>query len=285
MSGYFGNITATGLAAANLDPGVVRDWMQWYIENAHNSQSGVDGVPDDRTIEKDGSVRSRGRPDSTDAYGATFLTLAYTAFASGDPQLRAFLKMHHDDMQRIARSILVTQQSNGLTLARPQHRIAYAIDNEQVYRGLLDGAALMDAAYADRATAAYLRRHAVQVERGIAAVLWDSATQTYRPAVNAFGEGAPADLSIAYPDALAQAYAMYYGVLDARSPVALSLLARAAPALQDPSRGDAGEYRLVLALARRATSGAAIAAQFEPPNVCADAGWYLLTALGGYAQR
>lgn len=275
VNGYFGNITAGGLAAAHQYPGLVRGWMQWYMVNAHDSVSGIEGVPDDRTLLEDGSIVSRGRPDSTDAYGATFLILANAAFASGDPDLQAFLKSRHADVLRIARSILVTQQPDGLTFSRPQHRVAYAIDNEQVYRGLLDGATLMEEAYGDRRSALWMRERAAAVARGIAVVLWDAATQTYRPAAGAAGEGEPADLSVAYPDALAQAYAVYYGVTDARSPRALSLLARAGPALQNPARGDAGEYRLVLLLAQRAAGSMPPPIAFQPPAVCADAGWYL----------
>lgn len=278
MSGYFGNIAATGLAASTLHPEVVLAWMQWYVARAHDSGSGVDGVPDDATQAGDGSFVSRGRPDSTDAYGATFLILARTAFASGDPQVREYLREHRSDVVRIVHSILATQQPNGLTLARPQHRIAYAIDNEQVYRGLLDGAAVMQEAYGDAAAARWMRERAAEVARGLAQVLWDPKTQSYRPEVNPQGDGPAADLSRAYPDALAQAYAVVYGVVDPRSPRAASLLSRAAPALANAATGDATEYRFVLALAQRAMGSEPPlrSAPFQPPPVCADAGWYLL---------
>lgn len=279
VSGYFGNITALGLASAHLEPETVLAWMQWYVSRAHDSGSGVDGVPDDATLLKDGSFRTRGRPDSTDAYGATFLMLARRAFASGDPEIRSFLRLHHSDVVRIAQSTLATQQSNGLTLARPQHRIAYAIDNEQVYRGLSDGAWLMREAYGDSGRAAWLQARALDVARGIAGHLWDPATQTFRPEINAAGAGAAADLSVAYPDALAQAGAIVYGVVDPRSPLAASLLSRAAPALTNPSNGDAVEDRLVLALAQTMMGSRPPVAAFAPPPICADAGWFLQVTL------
>jgi hypothetical protein len=266
------------LASAKLHPETVLGWIQWYVGRAHGSGSGVDGVADDATLLADGSFRTRGRPDSTDAYGATFLMLARRAYASGDPALRGFLRRHRSDVGRIANSILATQQSNGLTLARPQHPIAYAIDNEQVYRGLSDGAWLMQNAYGDTARARLFEKRAAEVARGIAAVLWDPATQTFKPEVNASGTGAAADLARAYPDALAQAYAVMYGVVDSRSPIAASLLSRAAPALTGASAGDGVEYRLVLTLAQRAAGTDAVAV-FEAPPICADAGWYLLTTL------
>ena len=274
ISGYFGNITALGLASVNLHPETVLAWMQWYVSHAHGSGSGVDGVADDGSVLGDGSFRTRGRPDSTDAYGATFLMLARRAYARGDPGLRRFLRLHRYDVERIAHSILATQQSNGLTLARPQHRIAYAIDNEQVYRGLSDGAWLMRQAYGDAEQARLFETRAGEVARGISGILWDPATRTFRPEVDAPGNGPPADLSRAYPDALAQAYAIVYGVVDARSALAASLLSRAAPALANAPAGDAVEYRLVLALAQRAAGTNAVAV-FQAPPICADAGWYL----------
>jgi len=271
VSGYFGNVAASGLAASGLDSKVVREWMQWYVQNAHDSASGVDGVPDDRTMLGDGSVRLRGRPDSTDAYGATFLILARLAYASGDPNARAFLRAHHSDILRIARSIVATQQADGLTFARPQHRIAYAIDNAQAYRGLLEGANLMQQAYGDASSSRWMRERAIAVAAGMESRLWDPVTQTYRP--QGAGRNAPAaNLAIAYPDALAQAYAVYYGVVDPRSARAASLLARAAPAL---GAGEV-EHRLVIALARRASGAPPPRMPFAPPPLCADAGWYLL---------
>jgi hypothetical protein len=277
VSGYFGNLTAAGLVASDSHLDVVADWMDWYMARAHGSGSGVDGVADDGTYEGDGSFESRGRPDSTDAYGATFLILADAAYESGDPPLRALIRRRRPVIGRIAASMLATQQSNGLTFSRPQHRVAYAIDNEQVYRGLLDAADLWERAYSDASAAAVFRSRAAQVEAGIAAVLWDPATQSYRPEVDSRGIGAPADLTLPYPDALAQAMAVIYGVVPPGSLTASTLLARASAALLVPVNGDADEYRPVVALAREmAGENAGDVLPFAPPPICADAGWYLL---------
>ncbi len=276
ISGYFGNLTAAGLVAARMHLDVALGWMRWYVASAHGSGSGVDGVPDDATIEPGGLARSLGRPDSTDAYGATFLSLTYAAYQTGDPAMRAFIADHRGDIRRIALSIVATQQPNGLTWSRPQHRIAYAIDNEQVYRGLLDGVKLMREAYHDAYMANHLHAYAAATQAGLWRTLWDPGTQTFRPYVGASGSGPQADLSRAYPDALAQVLAIVYGVADPSSPLASALLARAAPALSDPSRGDAVEYRYAMAYAKR-LMGSDVAGQlaFAGPSLCADAGWLL----------
>ena len=276
ISGYFGNLTAAGLVAARMHLDVALGWMRWYVANARGSGSGVDGVPDDATIEPRGLLRSLGRPDSTDAYGATFLSLTYAAYQIGDPAMRAFIADHRGDLRRIALSIVATQQPNGLTWSRPQHHIAYAIDNEQVYRGLLDGVKLMREAYHDAYMANRLHAYAVATHAGLWHTLWDPGTQTFRPYVGASGTGPQADLSRAYPDALAQVLAIVYGVVDPSSPLASALLARAAPALSDPNRGDVVEYRYAIAYAKR-RMGSDVAGQlaFTDPPLCADAGWLL----------
>jgi hypothetical protein len=277
VSGYFGNITAQGLVAAGAHLDVVREWMTWYLDHAHGSGSGVDGVPDDGTYDA-GSFVSRGRPDSTDAYGATFLTLAYAAYRSGDPALRSLLLGRRNDVLRVAASMLATQQPNGLTFSRPQHAIAYTIDNAQVYRGLLDGATLVQNAYGDAQRASSMRAQAAIVQHGIESVLWDPASQTYRPEVNAHGYGASADLTNPYPDALAQVMTIVYGVIPPSSLRASTLLARASASLLEPVHGDADEYRSVVAIARAMTGQQSNAdAPFTPPPICADAGWYLLS--------
>jgi hypothetical protein len=274
INGYFANIAALGLADTKLRLDVVRDWMTWYFANARDSGSGIAGVPDDRHIEPDGSLISTGRPDSTDAYGATFLSLALAAYNTGDPDLRALIKAHQADLVRIGRSAIATQQPDGLTWSRPQHRIKYAIDNEQVYRGMLDGAQLFSEAFHDAATAREFRAAAHGVARGLERVLWDPTSQTYRPYVGFKGTGPTADLSKAYPDALAQNMAIVYRVIDPRGPRAASLLARTATTLSDPATEL--EDRAILVMANHLAGRPLVPVSFVPPAICVNAGWYLI---------
>ncbi|MDE2572364.1 MAG: hypothetical protein KGM44_07580 [bacterium] len=288
VSGYFGNITASGLAAVGLHLDVVRDWMAWYVAHAHGSGSGVDGVPDDATVLTGGGLRSRGRPDSTDAYGATFMSLALAAYQTDDPALRMFIAEHRDAMRTIALSAVATQQPNGLTWSRPQHAIEYAIDNEQVYRGMLDGAALMERAYHDTALAQTLRADAAATLRGMQISLWDERTQAFRPYVGISGRGPAPDLARLYPDALAQVLAIVYGVVDPASPRAASLLARSASSLVPQSEGDVLEFTYAVALAKDRMGGdAGGALSFVEPPLCVDAGWFLQAKhawAGGHAK-
>jgi hypothetical protein len=273
ISGYFGTLVADALVQANEAPDVTLAWMEWYVSHAHDSGSGIDGVPDDVDL-VDGSERSRGRPDSTDAYGATFLSLARHAFDSGNEALRDFVLAHGDALQRIMNSSLATMQANGLTFARPQYEMYYAIDNMQVYRGLVDASDLFARAFHQAHTAAYYERESRVARYGIDTILYDQKTQSFRPYMNALGTSGPANLDVAYPDALAQAFAVYYGVLDpARS---AALLERAAPALM--TAGPLDEHRLILDAARQRIGEPVDVPAFLPPKLCVDAAWYLLIA-------
>ncbi|HVA27547.1 MAG TPA: hypothetical protein VNF68_05170 [Candidatus Baltobacteraceae bacterium] len=272
VSGYFGTLVADALVRADQRTDLALGWMRWYVAHAHDSGSGIDGVPDDVDVIS-GVEYSRGRPDSTDAYGAVFLMLARDAYDGGDPALVSFIVSHRADLLRIMDSSIATVQPNGLTWSRPQHRIFYAIDNVQVYRGLLDAADLFRRAFGDNKTATRYDEAAAKVKLGIDTVLWDPQTRSYRPYMNDLGTSGPANLTQPYPDALAQVLAIYYGVVDPRSPIAADLVRRAAPALllKDPL----DEQRLILLAAQERMGEHVVLPPFAPPSLCIDAAWYL----------
>lgn len=276
VSGYFGNLTALGLAVSGNEPRVVLGWLRWYTYRARLSR---DGVPDDIAWSAPGKVAERTRPDSTDAYPATFLMVAWAAYQSNTATLRDFVTRHRMEIERIARSSVATQQPTGLTWARPGHHVAYAIDNAQVYRGLLDGAALARAAYHDTGFSNTLLRDARRVRRGMMRYLWNPKVQAFRPFIGErLGNPYPeADLRIPYPDALAQVAAVLYGILPRTSPTASTLLDRTMPALDAiaPS-SDAFEFTLMYAAARRHIGRPIARIAFSPMPLCSDAGWELL---------
>jgi hypothetical protein len=276
VSGYFGTIISIGLIAAKVRLDLVRDWMTYYVAHAHDSATGIDGVPDDVNILADGSFEDRGGPDSTDAYGATFMMLSRAAYESGDSTLRSFVLSHRSDLLRIGDSSLATQQPNGLTWSKPEHHFAYAADNIQVYRGMLDGAALFEEAFGDRMTAERWRAAANRSQEGIRTYLWDEANLSYRPYVDKDFNGPTADLSEIYPGALAQIMAIVYQVPDVTPQRAASLLSRTYASMSSPLATEKREYRILydVALARSGHSVRPVA--FTPSDICVDAGWYLL---------
>ncbi|MDH2909118.1 MAG: hypothetical protein HKL92_02445 [Candidatus Eremiobacteraeota bacterium] len=276
VSGYFGNLTALGLAHAGREPGVVLGWLRWYIAHARKSPN---DVPDDATLGSGGHVASTHQPDSTDAYAATFLMLAWAAYRGGTPVLRAFVIQHRSAIERIALSTVATQQRDGLTWARPSHHVAYAIDNAQVYRGLLDGASMAGAAYHDFTFSRLLLRDAKRVKRGMLQFLWNPQLQTFRPFIGARSAVLypNADMHVPYPDALAQATAVLYGILSPKGARATALLQRARPALARPSPGaNALEFKFIYIAARKQIGRRVRPIRFSPPPLCSEAGWELL---------
>ncbi len=279
VSGYFGTLVSDALVRSGLRSDIVLNWMRWYVAHAHGSGTGIDGVPDDVDVIRH-RVVSRGRPDSTDAYGAMFLMLAHDAYASGDPALRAFVLRHRADLVRIMDSSLATLQPIGLTLSRPGHAVYYTIDNVQVYRGLREAAALFREAFGDETTARRYGDDAATIRSAIQTHLFDEATQSYRPYAFPGHPGPVADFTKSYPDALAQILAIYYGVVPPDGALAASLVARAAPALQTSPDG-LEEHRYALLATQHLMGSAVTVPAFSPPPLCVDAAWYLLAQLPG----
>lgn len=277
VSGYFGSIVSSALVRSKQRPDIALAWMRWYVAHSHDSGSGIDGVVDDIDI-VDGAERSRGRPDSTDAYGAMFLMLARDAFDSGNAGLVEFVRNHRPDLVRIMDSSVATQQENGLTFARPQHEIYYAIDNVQVYRGLIDAADLFRRAYSDETTAKRYEALAQRVKNGIDGVLWDPASKSFRPYMNKAGTSGPANLSVPYPDALAQVLAIYYGALDPQSAQAAELMSRVTATMLASSTPHE-EQRLALLATQAKLHTPVRVPDFAEPRLCVDAAWYIFAAM------
>ena len=275
VSGYFGSLTADALARSGTRPEVVLAWMSWYVAHAHDSGSGVDGVADDVEL-RDGTELSRGRPDSTDAYGALFMTLARDAYDSGDPTLRAFVLEHRAGLTRIAESSIATLQPIGLTWASPQHRVFYAIDNAQVVRGMRDAAVLMRTAYADTTAAQRYDAIAARVDDAMRTRLWDARTQTFRPYLTARDEPPGANLGFLYPDALAQLFAIYDGIVP-NDGTAQSLAVRASRAVLSQADPMSEAHLLLLVVQRRLGIREPLP-PFTAPALCADAAWYISAA-------
>src|SRR5438309_8811545 len=76
--------------------------------------------------------------DSTDSYAATFLSLAWAYWKTGDPNARAYIQTLKYPLDCIGGVIVQTKQPNGLTWAKPDYQIQYLMDNCEVYRGLRD---------------------------------------------------------------------------------------------------------------------------------------------------
>ena len=188
---YFGNYAALALLAAG--PGyfpTVRAWIAWWL--AHLKP---DGTIDDFSADS-GDEKSTGKRDSTDAYAGTLLQLvgAY-ATVTHDTE---FLRLHLPEFLHIAQVLTDGPRTHGLTFAKPDYRIAYLMDNVEVWRGLADFSRVLET-LGDFSNARALREFAAKVARALVHELHAGDPLQSKPYL-----GAPATRwATFYPDATA----------------------------------------------------------------------------------
>ena len=151
---YFAHLALYGPAAWGLNPGRVRAYLDWYLGRLEKpDRYGITGTVYDYYLEQRGEGEGERTTfpsgveipaytyDSSDSYAATFLTLVRRYYAaSGD---RAWVAQHLPELELVAGAMLATLQRDNLTLARPDWKVKYLMDNCEVYRGLKDYAWLL----------------------------------------------------------------------------------------------------------------------------------------------
>jgi hypothetical protein len=207
---YRSNFAAMGLARATAVTKDTRyvatawNWLDWY--QAHMDANGF--VTDYQW--KSGRWVSTGDMDSTDAYASTFLTAIREALkASGDLSrlngLRTGITKALDALQ-------ATADSDGLHFAKPTWPFKYVMDEAENYQGLLAaaelGSTLGDAGLRDRAATAAQRL------KSSFKTFWNAGTAAYDWAIHADGTRAPVVWSELYASAVAQAWAVAFGLVE-----------------------------------------------------------------------
>jgi hypothetical protein len=225
---YLGNFAAWGLA---VQAGRVRDvaalnaaWahLGWYAAAQDSS-----GFVTDYVVGPDGSLTSTGDMDSTDAYAATFLLAADAAYQASDrvegrSTARSRLAALSRGLDGALRAVEATADSDGLTWAKPAWRVKYLMDQAEVYAGL-KAATRLFTQLGDPGRVARASAGAQQVFSGVSG-LWNTNTQAYDWAKHDDRTRAPADLTVLYPDALEQVWAVAFGLVPQKR--ATTLLAR-----------------------------------------------------------
>ena len=236
---YFSDFAALSmLNQANLYADNVKKYMDWHfshLNTAATDYNGVDGtIYDYNAIMSNGQVVREeyinGTPsyDSTDSYAATFLkVLQKYAEKTGDT---AYIIAHKAEIERIVNALYSTMVG-GLTLAKPDYRVKYLMDNCEVYEGMVAGAKL----YADvlipadaslAATGDKLAADAALVAEKIESQMWNNAGNYYYPALN---EGGTPNYTFSwsnfYPSATAQPFPVIFGLIDPASDRAQQLYA------------------------------------------------------------
>ena len=215
---YFSNIAAIGMTKdPNRMPQVVA-WINWYITHLNwPDKWGLYGTTYNWNVSSSGTETPANDADSTDSYAATFLSLVWNAWQSGNAQARTLISGLSYQLDVIGGVLTSTQQSDGLTWAKPDYQIKYLMDNCEAYRGLRDLAALFQNAFGDSAKAAYYNNAANAMQNGILSMWKNGTWGVYR---DNLGQDAAANMGTWYADATAQLFPVLMGVLgssDSRS--------------------------------------------------------------------
>jgi hypothetical protein len=206
---YFANIGAIGMTRdPNRMPEVVA-WINWYMNHLNwPDKWGLYGTTYNYTVEN-GVETSTNDCDSTDSYASTFLTLAWNAWVHGDANVRAYLKSLSYQLNVIGGVLILTQQSDGLTWAKPDYQIKYLMDNSEGYRGLHDLASLFHA-FGDDQSAAYYNAAATSMKNGILGMWMNGNWAVYK---NYYGDLIAPNMGAWYPDASSQVFPVLLGVV------------------------------------------------------------------------
>lgn len=236
---YFADFAALALLnqpekyAANVK--AYMDWHFSHLNTAAQDHNGLDGTiydyhitVEDGVVVKETILTDNGKNtyDSTDSYAATFLmVLQKYVEKTGD---QAYILAHKAEIGRIAEVMFGTMVGD-LTLAKPDYRVKYLMDNCEVYEGMLAGAKLYKDVLvpADPTQALMLNRleqGAAMVADGIEKKMWSGSY--YHPALDA-------DDSVAwefawsnfYPSATAQTFPIMHGLIATDSQRAQDLYA------------------------------------------------------------
>lgn len=211
---YYSNIAAMGMTKDPSKVGQVRAWMEWYV--AHLNSHDVWGLGNtiyDYNVS--GTTETPANDaDSTDSYPATFLSLAWKFYQTGDPNAQWYVKSIAAQLDAIGQSLVRTQQADGLTWAKPNYQIKYLMDNCEVYRGMRDAAALFQA-LGNGSTSAFYNSHADAALQGLMSMWLGHGFAVYKD--NGGNLAAP-NWGTWYADAVSQLYPVLEQVLPASDP-------------------------------------------------------------------
>jgi hypothetical protein len=211
---YFANIGAIGMTK---DPNRIHEvvaWMNWYVSHLNwPDKWGLYGTMYDYTV-SNGVETPTYTADSTDSYAATFLTLAWNAWESGDANARSYISSIAYQLDVIGGVLIQTQQSDGLTWARPDYEIKYLMDNSEGYRGLSDLASLFNA-LGDSAKSSYYTAAATSMQNGILSMWMNGNWAVYK---NWYGQFIAPSMGTWYADASSQIFPVLMGVVNSSDP-------------------------------------------------------------------
>lgn len=186
----------------------VRDFILWYLKRLnYPDRYGFTGTIYIYDI-VDGVERPTNRYDSIDGYAGMFLHLLHKyVMKTGDLEL---LQQHWDRIEDIAYLLAALQGPDGLTYALPDSGIKYLMDNCEAYGGLSAYMAMQK--LMGRHEHAYYSQVRAAIKSAIFVRLYDADSATFAWAIED-NYKSKASWRRYYPDAYAQLFPIYYGLL------------------------------------------------------------------------
>lgn len=214
---YFANFAMMGLldnpTPQNLI--VVKKWIEWYISHLNTSTTDYNGLPGtvyvyqvyatDQTRE----VAQR-KYDSTDSYAATFISLLKKYIEKGGDI--TYVKNLEPKIKIVADVIIATQDTDGLTWAKPDYKVKYLMDNCEVFEGLTCYVWLIENILSDKSGFSFYKNRAEQCLNAIETRLWNESNQTYNWHLT--GESKWLKL---YPETIAQSFPIFFNIISPTS--------------------------------------------------------------------
>ncbi len=248
---YFANLAMTGLLEAN--PGdlnvktAVKRWLQWYFKHMGSSEptdsrcasqstrnylNVCDDVPGSVSLHfvnpSNKALTKVVYMDSSDSYAATFLTLLHKYYLN--TQDKAFLVANRSKI-RLARDVMMYRTWSDTykrTLAKPSYPIDYLMDNAEVYEGLIHMKAMEAEVQLLNTTQAAATNEALLVQYRINDIQLGIEALFHVPSGLYFSNGDALrqyqgnsslvpKLDVFYPDATAQLFPIWTGVISPSS--------------------------------------------------------------------
>ena len=208
---YLGNYAAMGLVRAWTQTGntayvdAAERWFAWY--QGHMDANGY--VTDyDLGPAPDYVETSTGDEDSTDAYAGTLLLALYQLQRQGT-EGKVRLQAYDTLTSKAAAAVISTQQTDGLTWAKPSYQVKYLMDQAEAFAGL-KAASKIARVFHDKALAKMTAAAASALRKGIE-TMWDPSAGFYRRAKLSDGSLDATTWSYYYPDATSEAWAVAVG--------------------------------------------------------------------------
>lgn len=233
---YFSDFAAQALLeSGDKYTARVKAYMDWHFSHLNDEKTDINGQTGTiydyyEHVDQEGNVTEenvtegevrKASYDSTDSYGATFLSLLWKYYkVTGDGE---YIKAHKTDIDNICKAMLCTM-NKGLTMARPDYETKYLMDNAEVYSGSRDGVRLYKALFADDEMTVTLAKANTTIKKNIESRLWNKKGGYYYPAVEKNGKpSGKFKWNRFYMDATAQVFPVNNGVISPKSKRAVTL--------------------------------------------------------------